>query len=73
MCISSSRSPSAFPTTRLRPLLALLTCSIVVGCRNLTDRQRELMEEFAEEESSHPKAGFLSETIDRIKKYIHGE
>ena len=66
--------PKCVPNHAVAPVAcALLTCSIVVGCRNLTDRQRELMEEFAEEESSHPKAGFLSETIDRIKKYIHGE
>lgn len=58
--------------SRIAHSLTCLPCCLPRHRRTLTDKQRELMEQFAEEEEKHPKAGFLKETIDRIKQYIKG-
>ena len=75
-----SRFPSPHPPGRPCHACGLRACATnlthhhpaVCDDRTLTDKQRELMEQFAEEEEKHPKAGFLKETIDRIKQYIKG-
>ena len=52
-------------------------CCVVWLHRKLSDRGKELMEEFREEEkqadnSSHKSEGFLKDTIRRIKQALGG-